>query len=365
MRYALTILFVPVLLLHCGDSMTEAPADAATSAADVPATPDLGADLTAEPDVAPDVATPPDTATEDTLTEDTALDEVAETADVQACPPPPTGCDGLHVPTDLDADGCPDTCCVQECPPDFVVADIDKDGCGDSCGDAPCHSAKDCSVYACAFYEGQCDSPKGICSNAACNLAGPVCGCDGVTYETGCAANALGVPVAKAEACAVGPCDAPTSSSTLSNVTIAVVQATQCLFTLAEAAAGIEIPYAIYIDKDIPDVVVKTGGGGSCAQPGESGLIVFEQLDGGEQSYCICDAGKCAPPAEVPVTLKAGTYLGKFAWDGKNWFGPSDFGNPKGPPFPAGKYTLHLTAIGTASGQDFEVKATLPVTLVP
>ena len=53
----------------------------------------------------------------------------------------------------------------------------------------------------CTFNSGSCDAPKGICSDAACNIGGPVCGCDGVTYESGCAANKAGVPEKSGGAC--------------------------------------------------------------------------------------------------------------------------------------------------------------------
>ncbi len=128
-------------------------------------------------------------------------DAGADTPDVPVCGKPPA-CSGLKdTPTDLDKDGCLDACCVSECPTDFVVADYDKDGCGDGCGDAPCTKSADCKLYVCAFYGGQCTTPKGICSNGACFGAGPVCGCDGKTYETGCEANKAGVPVSTS-----GPC---------------------------------------------------------------------------------------------------------------------------------------------------------------
>ena len=54
-----------------------------------------------------------------------------------------------------------------------------------------------------------------------------------------------------------------------------------------------------------------------------------------------------------------------FPWDGRNWYGPSDTGNPKGPAFPAGSYVLELSAQGTHAGAGFEVQDSLPLTLVP
>lgn len=141
---------------------------------------------------------PPDT-TLDTHADDIAPevavsnppDDVGCTQELPECPP-----GDVRTATDLDGDGCPDACCFSECPTDFVPSDFNGDGCGDSCGDKPCTAASDCTLYACAFAAGNCSTPKGVCSNFACQDVGPVCGCDGVTYETGCLANAAGVPVA-------------------------------------------------------------------------------------------------------------------------------------------------------------------------
>ncbi|MBT9560368.1 MAG: hypothetical protein IV100_30360 [Myxococcales bacterium] len=139
----------------------------------------------------------------DTLapSEDAAPSEdVGCTQTLPECPP-----GDIRTATDLDGDGCPDACCFSECPTDFVSSDINGDGCGDSCGDKPCTAASDCSLYTCSFGAGNCSTPQGVCSNFACKDAGPVCGCDGITYETGCLANAAGVPVATD-----GECPPPT-----------------------------------------------------------------------------------------------------------------------------------------------------------
>ena len=45
-------------------------------------------------------------------------------------------------------------------------------------------------------------------------------------------------------------------------------------------------------------------------------------------------------------TVKKGTYTHSFTWDGRNWNGPSDTGQPKGPAFPPGTYTLTVTVHG-------------------
>jgi hypothetical protein len=153
-------------------------------------------------------------------------------------------------------------------------------------------------------------------------------------------------------------------SSSLVGVMIEVVPQA-CTFTLAEAAAGIQVDYQVRIDADIDGVVPARHDGAGCGQPGPSGLIVFEELTGNGQQYCLCSEGKCPPPSDQPVTLKKGDYNQSFAWDGVNWMGPSDTGNPKGPPFPPGTYELALSAEGTHMGQTFTVLTTWPIELVP
>ena len=141
-----------------------------------------------------------------------------------------------------------------------------------------------------------------------------------------------------------------------------------CTFTLAEAAAGIEIAWELKVLDDVDDVTTQPTDGGGCGTGGVAGIEVGETLAGGEHSYCICDVGLCAPVTPAPFTLVSGTYPSAFEWDGVNWFGPSDFGNPKGDPFPPGQYTLTLRAHGTVgvgpNPAPYTVVATFGVELV-
>jgi len=171
---------------------------------------------------------------------------------------------------------------------------------------------------------------------------------------------------------ATAPVDAPpcpaTSESDLAGAHI-VIDSPRCVFTLAEARAGIAIGYRVIIDAAVPGVVARAGDAGNCGAPDGSGLIPFESLAGDGQRYCLCDTGLCAPPSSTPRTLVAGTYAHTFTWDGTNWSGPSDTGNPKGAPFPAGAYTLSVSAAGSATSDGsmtpFTVRGTLAITLVP
>ncbi len=162
---------------------------------------------------------------------------------------------------------------------------------------------------------------------------------------------------------AAGPCTVG-GASTLPGVTVTFADA-PCTFTLAEAAQGVAIPYAIVVADGLADVVVSPSDAGGCAQPGASGLIIAEAIDGGGHHYCICDVGVCPAPDPTPRAIAAGAYSGALMWDGVNWDGPSDTNNPKGAPFPPGDYTVTIGARGTHAGAAFAVTGTRLIHLVP
>ncbi len=157
------------------------------------------------------------------------------------------------------------------------------------------------------------------------------------------------------------PTACPAGNSDLDGVCI-VFERTGATFTLAEAAAGVSIPYTVVVGEAL-EIVPDSQTSGNCGQPGPSGLIVFERLSGGDQGYCLCDSGLCADRSD-PTTLVPGRHDATFAWDGRNWTGPSDYGNPEGAPFPAGSYTLEVSAVGTVHTAPFRVANTFAVTLV-
>jgi len=141
-----------------------------------------------------------------------------------------------------------------------------------------------------------------------------------------------------------------------------------CVFTLAEAAAGLEFSYEVVIDAPLADVTPFHSDAGGCDSPGPSGLITFPTVSGGDENYCLCDQGLCPGTVET-IALAPGTFPDTFAWTGVNWGGPSDTNNPKGPPFPPGNYLVTIIAQGTVGPegepQPFQVQATLAITLVP
>lgn len=172
-------------------------------------------------------------------------------------------------------------------------------------------------------------------------------------------------------ACHRGPAAPPddtcrvTGSSSLPGVAISFPGAS-CSFSIAEAQAGIEFTYEVSVQQAIADISPRAQDLGSCGEPGDSGLVLFEEITDGNHRYCICDSGLCEP-GQSPTLLRPGIYIQTFSWDGHNWTGPSDTSNPKGSPFPAGDYDFLVSAVGTwrVQGRDqpFEVIGTLHITL--
>ena len=142
-----------------------------------------------------------------------------------------------------------------------------------------------------------------------------------------------------------------------------------CRFTLAQAAAGIVLPYRVVIDHDIEGVVPAPLDYGRCNGPDASGLSPMGKISGGNELDCRCDVGPCPYTPPPPATLRAGEYIEMYHWEGRNWRGPSDTSNPMGSPFPAGSYTFAVRAAGevvTEGGRtSFEMSAELGFELVP
>ena len=140
------------------------------------------------------------------------------------------------------------------------------------------------------------------------------------------------------------------------------------VITLAQAARGVTFVYRTRIEEDLPAVTSRPLDAGGCDRPDASGLAVLEMLSGDRHAYCLCDTGRCGR-GDTQTDLVTGVYETRFEWDGRNWFGPSDFNNPKGEPFPPGTYTLRVTAEGTrdeaGSEVPWEVQGAVEFHLVP
>jgi hypothetical protein len=122
-------------------------------------------------------------------------------------------------------------------------------------------------------------------------------------------------------------------------------------FTLAEAAKGVKLHYTVVVKKDVPGVIPQRQTSASLEDP--TGLQPLPRIHGNGQLYAILDVGLGPPTPPKAKTIKKGEYKRTVEWDGSNWTGPSDFGNPKGKPFPRGTYKFEVSMIGrqqTAEG---------------
>lgn len=164
---------------------------------------------------------------------------------------------------------------------------------------------------------------------------------------------------------ALGPvCSTQTSISTLAGVRISFPDG-PCGFSLNEALATIMIPYDVVIEVEVSGINSVPHYCGNT--PGPSGLIVFEELGGGDQKYCICDPGVCAVSPPMFTTLHAGTYRSSFVWSGRNYLGSSPPDASGGAPFASGTYSLSMTSIGTLMSdggfQQYSISATRSVVI--
>lgn len=153
-------------------------------------------------------------------------------------------------------------------------------------------------------------------------------------------------------------CAPGTGSTTLPALTVGFPPQ-RCVYTLAEAAAGITLAYEVNVASAVTIEQML-----NCESGGPSGAVVVEAVQGGGQRYCVCDTGLCFPTTITP-TLVPGSYPSTLPWTGRNWDGPSDTGMPLGPPFPAGDYAFDVRITGTSGGAGFVVTGSLPIRLVP
>lgn len=134
----------------------------------------------------------------------------------------------------------------------------------------------------------------------------------------------------------------------------------KCTFTRAELEEGVIFEFSYVIEDEIE---ISPAGEYSCWRSLPGNFPHAYQIAGDGQRYCLCDVGLCQQDTS-PLTLQPGTYPQSFEWTGRNWDGPSDTGNPLGEPFPAGTYTLSVRSDGTYEGSQFDVVATLDITII-
>ena len=155
-----------------------------------------------------------------------------------------------------------------------------------------------------------------------------------------------------------------------------------CVYTLAQAAAGITLKYELHVAQDTLEVHSRRPSPESCDAQTPAGVDLSERITGEHDGYCPgCDCGLGDGRQPPAITLKRGAEARTFHWDGRNWGGPSDTGNREGPAFPPGVYTFTVRTTGTAptsagtglevdplDGQpwrEFVVEGHMQITLVP
>ena len=160
------------------------------------------------------------------------------------------------------------------------------------------------------------------------------------------------------------PCS-PRFNSSLAGVEIQFPEAA-CTYFTSQLSEGVTIPYQIVVTQS--HLVSPTSQQNGCDEAGPSGLRAFERIYGtdylgNENQYCLCDVGLCED-SPIESMVQPGTYQGSISWEGRNWNGPSDTGNPQGEPFVGGSYTVEVKAIGeTDDGTPYEVIGELPITI--
>jgi hypothetical protein len=139
-------------------------------------------------------------------------------------------------------------------------------------------------------------------------------------------------------------------------------------FTLAEVAKGVRFEYRIVVRGDLDGVIPRAQDVGGGAAPGPSGLYPFEEISGNRQSYSLRDLG-LGWMDDRPRLIEEGSHVLWFDWDGRNWAGPSDTNNPKGPPFPPGIYSLSVRLAGevltTDGRRPYEISRSATLRLAP
>lgn len=136
-------------------------------------------------------------------------------------------------------------------------------------------------------------------------------------------------------------------------------------FTLAEVARGVTIRYRVTVLRELDGMHPQSQTTGTWQ--GQADLLPFAWIQGNGQQYRPWDFGLGPAPAMKPVTITKGARDYRLDWDGRNWQGPSDTSNPKGPPFPPGRYTITVRIMGqqdTPEGKKpYEIKQTAPLIL--
>ena len=134
--------------------------------------------------------------------------------------------------------------------------------------------------------------------------------------------------------------DAPVGDAFEKAVSIEIPKA-EYRWSQAEVAKGVRFDYVVRMAQDLPEVVSSDPEGG-----GDVGLNPVAHVFGKGQRYHPYDHGHPGPPQFEGGPVKKGVTERHLDWDGRNWDGPSDTQQPKGPAFPPGEYTFRVEIAG-------------------
>lgn len=129
----------------------------------------------------------------------------------------------------------------------------------------------------------------------------------------------------------------------------------------------VEIRYRVVVDLPLAGIVPRPQDDGNCQEAGPSGLITHQTLAGDGHRHCLCDVGLCGLGKREPRQLVPGRHEHVFRAWAVDWYGPSDYGQPRGDPFPAGTYRFSVSATGHRLGDGkeapFRVEASCEIEL--
>lgn len=162
-----------------------------------------------------------------------------------------------------------------------------------------------------------------------------------------------------------GPCAVEDVTGDVPGVTISI-RSDACVYARGTAAA---FHYEVTASATTPAITIPDSGGGCGDCEGHTTdpasfvrwSIGGTSAGGESQDYCICDVGCCAPTQTATIQLDALESAATIDWQGREWSGPSDTGNPMGELFLPGRYDVVVTFEGYAAGS---VQARLPIEIV-
>lgn len=163
-----------------------------------------------------------------------------------------------------------------------------------------------------------------------------------------------------------GPCAVENVTGAVPGVTLAI-RSDSCVYKRGTAAS---FRYEVTASATAPAITVPDSGGGcgECSSRTQDPASFTRWTVGGtsaggeNQSYCLCDAGCCAPTQMQTIQLDAIESVATIQWQGRTWSGPSDTNNPMGDFFLPGHYDVVVTFQGYAAGT---VQASLPIEIIP